>query len=179
MLPWRSPGDGRRSLRSVRGRCRVGDSAVLRTGACSGQGSPGTYADVFGLPIGIEGIFFFLEAIFLTIYLFGWNHLSPWAHFWSGAVLPFAAAGGAWPSGPRRPESDEGCAHARAPAIHVVCAVWHWRIWRVLWCMPTTSTAHWRPLNWPGLRKNGLGLGGGAITSCPGRTRTGPPPGRP
>src|SRR2546430_9767550 len=29
----------------------------------------------------IEGIFFFLEAIFLTIYIFGWKRLSGWAHF--------------------------------------------------------------------------------------------------
>jgi cytochrome bd-type quinol oxidase subunit 1 len=57
-------------------------------------GLTGIYGDVFGLPISMEGIFFFLEAIFITIYLYGWKHLSPWAHFWSGVVLPFAALGG-------------------------------------------------------------------------------------
>jgi cytochrome d ubiquinol oxidase subunit I len=57
-------------------------------------GLTGIYGDVFGLPISMEGIFFFLEAIFVTIYIYGWKHLSPWAHFWSGVVLPFAALGG-------------------------------------------------------------------------------------
>jgi cytochrome d ubiquinol oxidase subunit I len=57
-------------------------------------GLTGIYGDVFGLPFSIEGIFFFLEAIFITIYIFGWKHLSPWTHFWLGAVLPFVAIGG-------------------------------------------------------------------------------------
>jgi cytochrome d ubiquinol oxidase subunit I len=59
-------------------------------------GLTGVFGDVFGLPISMEGIFFFLEAIFVTIYIYGWKHLSPWAHFWSGAVLPVVALGGAF-----------------------------------------------------------------------------------
>jgi cytochrome bd ubiquinol oxidase subunit I len=59
-------------------------------------GLTGIYGDVFGLPFSIEGIFFFLEAIFITIYIYGWKHLSPWPHFWSGVVLPFVAMGGAF-----------------------------------------------------------------------------------
>jgi cytochrome d ubiquinol oxidase subunit I len=57
-------------------------------------GLTGIYGDVFGLPFSVEGIFFFLEAIFITIYIYGWKHLSPWAHFWSGAILPIVALGG-------------------------------------------------------------------------------------
>jgi len=57
-------------------------------------GLTGVYGDVFGLPFSVEGIFFFLEAIFITLYIYGWKHLSPWAHFWSGVVLPFVAIGG-------------------------------------------------------------------------------------
>src|SRR5215469_6894856 len=57
-------------------------------------GLTGIFGDVFGLPISMEGIFFFLEAIFITIYIYGWNRVSPWAHFWSGVVLPFVALGG-------------------------------------------------------------------------------------
>src|SRR5262252_7642834 len=57
-------------------------------------GLTGIYGDVFGLPISMEGIFFFLEAIFITIYIYGWKHLSPWAHFRFGLVLPFVALGG-------------------------------------------------------------------------------------
>ena len=34
------------------------------------------FGEVFGVLFTIEGIFFFLEAIFLTIYIFGWKRLS-------------------------------------------------------------------------------------------------------
>jgi cytochrome d ubiquinol oxidase subunit I len=57
-------------------------------------GLTGIYGDVYGLPFSVEGIFFFLEAIFITIYIYGWKHMAPWAHFWSGLVLPFVALGG-------------------------------------------------------------------------------------
>jgi cytochrome bd ubiquinol oxidase subunit I len=57
-------------------------------------GLTGVYGDVYGLPFSVEGIFFFLEAIFITIYIYGWKHMAPWAHFWSGLVLPFVALGG-------------------------------------------------------------------------------------
>ncbi len=36
------------------------------------------FGEVFGVLFTIEGIFFFLEAIFLTIYIFGWKRLSGW-----------------------------------------------------------------------------------------------------
>ena len=49
------------------------------------------YGAVLGLPFGVEGIFFFLEAIFAGIYLWGWRRLSGWAHWWSG--VPIAVSG--------------------------------------------------------------------------------------
>jgi cytochrome bd ubiquinol oxidase subunit I len=49
------------------------------------------YGEVLGFPFALEGIFFFLEAIFAAIYLFGWRRLSGWAHFWSG--IPIAISG--------------------------------------------------------------------------------------
>src|SRR6202453_1372390 len=49
------------------------------------------YGAVLGLPFGIEGLFFFLEAIFTGIYLYGWRRLPGWAHFWSG--MPIALSG--------------------------------------------------------------------------------------
>jgi cytochrome bd ubiquinol oxidase subunit I len=54
------------------------------------------FGDVFGLPFALEGIFFFIEAIFIAIYIYGWRHLSPWAHFWSGVPVVLAGLGGAW-----------------------------------------------------------------------------------
>jgi cytochrome d ubiquinol oxidase subunit I len=51
----------------------------------------GTFGSVFGLGFAIEGFSFFMEAIFIGIYIYGWNRLSPRAHFASG--IPIAIAG--------------------------------------------------------------------------------------
>jgi cytochrome bd ubiquinol oxidase subunit I len=47
----------------------------------------GQWGDAFGVPFAFEGLFFFTEAIFVAIYIFGWRRLRPWAHFWSGVPL--------------------------------------------------------------------------------------------
>jgi cytochrome d ubiquinol oxidase subunit I len=49
------------------------------------------FGAVLGFPFGVEGLFFFLEAIFAAIYLYGWRRLPGWTHFWSG--LPIAVSG--------------------------------------------------------------------------------------
>jgi len=59
-------------------------------------GLTGTYGDVFGLPFAIEGIAFFLEAILIAIYLYGWRRLRPWTHFWLGLPIPFVALAGSF-----------------------------------------------------------------------------------
>lgn len=53
------------------------------------------FGEIIGLPFAIEGIFFFLEAIFIAIYLYGWDRLTPWQHFWSGVPIVLAGIGGA------------------------------------------------------------------------------------
>jgi cytochrome bd ubiquinol oxidase subunit I len=47
----------------------------------------GTFGGVFGLGFAIEGFSFFMEAIFIGIYVYGWDRLSPRAHFWSGVPI--------------------------------------------------------------------------------------------
>jgi len=54
------------------------------------------FGDAFGIAFAIEGIFFFTEAIFLAIYIYGWKRLSGWAHFWSGVPMVIAGVGGAF-----------------------------------------------------------------------------------
>src|SRR5262245_37395539 len=49
------------------------------------------WGEVFGFAFAIEGVAFFIEAIFIAIYVYGWDYLSPRAHFLSG--LPVAVAG--------------------------------------------------------------------------------------
>src|SRR6201993_2204218 len=47
----------------------------------------GTFASVFGLGFAIEGFSFFMEAIFIGIYIYGWGRLSRRAHFLSGIPI--------------------------------------------------------------------------------------------
>jgi cytochrome d ubiquinol oxidase subunit I len=54
----------------------------------------GRFGAAYGLPFAVEGLFFFLEAIFISIYIYGWDRLSPWTHFWSGVPVPLAGLGG-------------------------------------------------------------------------------------
>jgi cytochrome bd ubiquinol oxidase subunit I len=55
----------------------------------------GRWGAAFGVPFAFEGIFFFLEAIFIAIYLLGWRRLRPWAHFWAGVPVVVAGLFGA------------------------------------------------------------------------------------
>src|SRR6266545_7136606 len=50
-----------------------------------------TFGDVFGLGFAVEGISFFVEAIFIGIYVYGWNRLSPRVHLLTG--LPIVLSG--------------------------------------------------------------------------------------
>ena len=54
-------------------------------------GLTGKFGSVFGLPFGLEAIAFFLEAILIAVYIYGWDRLSPRAHFWTGVPIPFAS----------------------------------------------------------------------------------------
>jgi cytochrome d ubiquinol oxidase subunit I len=50
----------------------------------------GQWGQAFGVPFAFEGLFFFTEAIFIAIYLFGWRRLKPWTHFWTGVPIVLA-----------------------------------------------------------------------------------------
>lgn len=66
------------------------------------------YGDVIGLPFALEGIAFFIDAIFLGIYLYGWGRLPPRLHL--ATLVPVGLAGvvgtfcilavNAWMNGP-------------------------------------------------------------------------------
>ena len=47
----------------------------------------GQWGEAFGVPFAFEGIFFFTEAIFVSIYIYGWRRLKPWTHFWTGVPI--------------------------------------------------------------------------------------------
>ena len=59
-------------------------------------GLTGRFGDVFGIPFAMEGIAFFLEAILIAIYVYGWRRLKPWTHFWFGLPIPFVSIAGSF-----------------------------------------------------------------------------------
>jgi cytochrome bd ubiquinol oxidase subunit I len=93
------------------------------------------FGNVFGLAFTLEGFSFFVEAIFIGIYVYGWDRLAPRAHFLSG--LPIALAGvvgstcviavNAWMNHP----SGFRLAHGKAVDVHPWAALfgnsflWH------------------------------------------------------
>jgi cytochrome d ubiquinol oxidase subunit I len=42
---------------------------------------------IFGMPFSLEGTAFFIEAIALGFYLYGWNKINPWFHWVTGVVV--------------------------------------------------------------------------------------------
>jgi cytochrome d ubiquinol oxidase subunit I len=47
---------------------------------------------VIGMPFSLEGFAFFTEAIFLGVYLYGWDRISPRAHLWAGILVALSGA---------------------------------------------------------------------------------------
>ena len=86
-----------------------------------------TFGGVFGLGFAIEGFSFFLEAIFIGIYVYGWKRLSPRAHLLS--AIPIVVAGmtgslmvisvNAWMQHP----SGFRLVHGRAVDVHPLAAL--------------------------------------------------------
>jgi cytochrome d ubiquinol oxidase subunit I len=53
-----------------------------------------TFGDVFGLAFGVEGFSFFIEAIFIAIYVYGWDRLPPRVHLAAGVPMVLAGITG-------------------------------------------------------------------------------------
>jgi cytochrome bd ubiquinol oxidase subunit I len=56
----------------------------------------GRFGEVIGLPFAMEGIAFFIEAIFVGLYLYGWDRLRPSLHLLSGLPIVVAGIASAW-----------------------------------------------------------------------------------
>src|SRR5918997_7129420 len=55
-----------------------------------------TFGEVFGLAFGLEGISFFVEAIFIAIYVYGWDRISPRRHMMAGIPIVISGATGSF-----------------------------------------------------------------------------------
>ncbi|MGY1712537.1 cytochrome ubiquinol oxidase subunit I [Geodermatophilus sp. SYSU D00758] len=104
---WRWIRTGDDMWRMLARRWAKGLAVVFAVGAVSGTilsfemgilwpGLMGTYGEVIGLPFAIEGIAFFIEAIFLGIYLFAWDRLPPKVHLLSGVPIVLAGVASAF-----------------------------------------------------------------------------------
>jgi len=55
-----------------------------------------TFGGVFGVAFGLEGISFFVEAIFMAIYVYGWDRLGPRAHLLCGVPIVISGFAGSF-----------------------------------------------------------------------------------
>ena len=55
-----------------------------------------TFGEVFGIAFALEGISFFVEAIFIAIYVYGWDRLPPRAHLLTGVPVVLAGIAGSF-----------------------------------------------------------------------------------
>jgi cytochrome bd ubiquinol oxidase subunit I len=55
-----------------------------------------TFGDVFGLAFGLEGVSFFVEAIFIAIYVYGWDRLPQRTHFLCGVPIVISGFAGSF-----------------------------------------------------------------------------------
>jgi len=80
-----------------------GTAILFAVGAVSGTvlsfelgllwpGFMGYAGSIIGMPFSLEGFAFFTEAIFLGIYLYGWDRVSPRSHLLSGVIVSISGA---------------------------------------------------------------------------------------
>src|SRR5437867_8367931 len=80
-----------------------GTAILFAVGAVSGTvlsfelgllwpGFMGLAGPIIGMPFSLEGFAFFTEAIFLGIYLYGWDRVSPRAHLSAGLLVAVSGA---------------------------------------------------------------------------------------
>ena len=98
---WQRSGDG--IYMDLAHRWAKGTAILFAVGAVSGTVLsfelgllwPGFMAHagaIIGMPFSLEGFAFFTEAIFLGIYLYGWDRISPRAHLTAGVLVALSGA---------------------------------------------------------------------------------------
>ena len=101
-MEWLAPAHRRPAYRDARAPLVEGDDRAVRRRRRDGTiltfelgllwpEFMATFGDVFGLAFALEGFSFFVEAIFIAIYVYGWDRLSPRAHLLAG--IPVVIAG--------------------------------------------------------------------------------------
>ncbi len=116
------------------------------------------YMELMGAAVGhifaLEGYAFFLEAIFIGLYLYGWDRLSPVAHWWCGVVI--ATSGmlsgvlvlgvNAWMQQPVGMELVEGVVTVSDPIAIFKQPLWFHMAWHstlACYCSVAFAVAGW------------------------------------
>ncbi len=126
-MEWRGIRTGKPVYTALAHRWAKAMGVLFAVGAVSGTilsfemgllwpGLMGTYGQVIGLPFAMEGFAFFIEAIFVGIYLYGWDRLSPRAHLLTAVPVVvsgvasafFVVTANAWMNQPRGFELVDG-----------------------------------------------------------------------
>ncbi|QJY50942.1 cytochrome ubiquinol oxidase subunit I [Pseudonocardia broussonetiae] len=104
---WRAHVRGNADLRNLARTWSKAMGVLFAAGAVSGTllsfemgilwpGLIERYGEVVGFPFVLEGFAFFIEAIFVGIYLFGWDRMSPRAHMLSALPMIVSGVAGAF-----------------------------------------------------------------------------------
>jgi len=104
---WRAHRDGDRDLEALAHTWAKAIGVLFAVGAVSGTilsfemgmlwpGLMSRFGAIYGFPFTLEGFAFFLEAIFVGVYLFGWDRLAPRAHLLSGVPILVSGVAGAF-----------------------------------------------------------------------------------
>lgn len=107
LAEWRGYRTGDRTYDLLARRWAKSLAVLFAVGAVSGTilsfelgilwpGLMGRFGAVIGLPFAIEGIAFFLEAIFLGIYIYGWDRLPRRTHLLAGLPIAVSGMASAW-----------------------------------------------------------------------------------
>src|SRR6478672_2799121 len=106
LAEWRWRRTGERAYYDLARRWAKGTAVLFAVGAVSGTvlsfelgllwpGFMRHAGPLIGMPFSLEGFAFFLEAIFIGVYLYGWERVSPRAHLAAGIVVALSGAASA------------------------------------------------------------------------------------
>ena len=106
LAEWRWRRTGERAYHDLARRWAKGTAVLFAVGAVSGTvlsfelgllwpGFMRHAGPLIGMPFSLEGFAFFLEAIFIGVYLYGWERVGPRAHLAAGVIVAVSGAASA------------------------------------------------------------------------------------
>lgn len=87
---------------------------------------------IIGMPFSWEGTAFFVEAVAIGLFLYGWKRMSPWVHWWTGVAVGvsgfvsgiFVVAANAWMNAPAGFDWVDGAARHIDPVAAMFNRAW-------------------------------------------------------